>query len=105
VLHPIPQQPVMLYAGAKSLHHIRYPCLHLTFTYASLILGLFNQVTLATLKLGSANRSSLFCSPLANRSGCEIFTTFALQCSRIASKLAPISGVVRSSKQPVGCSL
>jgi hypothetical protein len=43
------------------------------FTNISLMLRItwfINQMTLATFNIYKVNRSSQFCSPLANRSGC-----------------------------------
>jgi hypothetical protein len=43
--------------GSKVVYHIRCLCLYIPFTYAALTLGLFDQVTLATLKIYKASRS------------------------------------------------
>jgi hypothetical protein len=43
---------------AKSFLHIRFLCLYIHFVYAALLLGLINQVTLATLNIYKVNRSS-----------------------------------------------
>jgi len=94
------KQPVMLFVIKKSELIVRFLCTSKRFAYAALSLGLFDQVTLATLYIYQYNRSFIFYSPTPDRSGCRLSCLLISPIHGPASQKITPAFVSRHSLQP-----